>query len=223
MRQATLIGGVANTLGKQAQAAAAALRALTRAASAGAAAPRRRSAPPPVEILWAVEVGDGQDREMTLSELGREIESGSIAVTALAWRDGMAEWLEIRQVPELAGFVRKASQPKPSPFAAGLKPAIKASAPRIAEPPVSEDVPTQPKARGVGAGSPPAPRAAVPPGAPKLPPPPPRASAPDRRGSAAASGARRSRRFQRLLLRHPPPAPPPFQLAPSAIALASPP
>ncbi|HVJ15583.1 MAG TPA: GYF domain-containing protein, partial [Polyangiaceae bacterium] len=151
MRQATLIGGVANTLGKQAQAAAAALQQQQVVPSV----PPPPVPPPPPETLWAVEVGDGQDREMPFSELGREIERGTIPTTALAWREGMAEWLEIRQVPDLAAFVKKASQPKPaaapvapSPPAplAAPKPAIKpAAAPRIAEAPMSEEAPTQPK------------------------------------------------------------------------------
>lgn len=56
-----------------------------------------------VEPLWAVDYPDGQDREFTTAEVVAEIERGAIDGSTLVWREGMAEWLELHQLPELAG------------------------------------------------------------------------------------------------------------------------
>jgi hypothetical protein len=54
------------------------------------------------EPLWAVDYSDGQDREFTTPEVLAELERGAIDAQTLIWRDGMEEWLELAQVPELA-------------------------------------------------------------------------------------------------------------------------
>src|SRR6185369_3949377 len=62
---------------------------------------------PPAEPLWAVDYPDGQDREFTAAEVVAELERGIISGATLVWRDGMAEWLELAQVPEFSGALAK--------------------------------------------------------------------------------------------------------------------
>jgi hypothetical protein len=70
---------------------------------AAVAAPVASAAPPSSdEPLWAVDYPDGQDREFTTAEVVAELERGAVEGNTLVWRDGMAEWLEVHQVPELA-------------------------------------------------------------------------------------------------------------------------
>ncbi|MDF3065043.1 MAG: putative rane protein [Polyangiaceae bacterium] len=66
------------------------------------AAAAAEAAPVPTEPVWAVDYPDGQDREFTTHEVIVELERGAIDGQTLIWRDGMAEWLELAQVPELA-------------------------------------------------------------------------------------------------------------------------
>jgi GYF domain 2 len=54
----------------------------------------------PPEPVWAVEHPDGQDREFTTPEVLAELERGAVNGQTLLWRDGMAEWLELGQIPE---------------------------------------------------------------------------------------------------------------------------
>jgi hypothetical protein len=86
-------------------------------AAPGPAAPRAAVPEPPVanepppapvgEPLWAVDYPDGQDREFTTAEVIAELERGAVDGATLVWRDGMAEWLEVHQVPELASELTK--------------------------------------------------------------------------------------------------------------------
>ena len=74
----------------------------------GAAAAAAPAAPPPApaaaseEPLWAVDYPDGQDREFTTAEVLAELRRRAIDGATLVWREGMPEWLELAQVPELA-------------------------------------------------------------------------------------------------------------------------
>jgi GYF domain 2 len=80
------------------------------------------------ETLWAVDYPDGEDRELTLLEIEKELARGAINPTTLVWREGMAEWLELGQVPELRSL---SASPKPPPAAQRAK---AASAPVLPEP-----------------------------------------------------------------------------------------
>jgi hypothetical protein len=92
----------------------------------GSAAPTGTEPEPPVspvgEPLWAVDYPDGQDREFTTAEVIAELQRGAVDGTTLVWRDGMAEWLEVHQVPELAGELSKieATKKKAAAAAAAL-------------------------------------------------------------------------------------------------------
>jgi hypothetical protein len=78
------------------------------AGGAIAAAPATTAAPAePIVALWAVDYPDGQDREFTDAEVFAELERDAINGSTLVWREGMAEWLELGQVPELAGELAK--------------------------------------------------------------------------------------------------------------------
>jgi len=55
-------------------------------------------------VLWAVDYPDGEDRELTLAEVEKELIAGAIDFGTLVWREGMDEWLEIGQVPEMQGI-----------------------------------------------------------------------------------------------------------------------
>jgi hypothetical protein len=54
-----------------------------------------------------VDYPDGQDREFTTAEIIGELERGAIDGATLVWREGMSEWLELKNVPELARELRK--------------------------------------------------------------------------------------------------------------------
>jgi GYF domain 2 len=67
--------------------------------------------------LWAVDFPDGQDRELTAAEVKKEFASGVINETTLVWREGMDEWKELGQVPELL-----TPPPAPKPAAPEVPP-----------------------------------------------------------------------------------------------------
>ena len=77
------------------------------AAAPAAASAAPEPAPVATEPLWAVDYPDGQDREFTTAEVVAELERGVVTGATLVWRDGMAEWLEVTQVPELAAELTK--------------------------------------------------------------------------------------------------------------------
>jgi hypothetical protein len=87
------------------------------ATAVGAAQPETPVAPVG-EPLWAVDYPDGQDREFTTAEVIAELERGAVDRATLVWRDGMAEWLEVHQVPELAGELTKIEAAKKKKAAA---------------------------------------------------------------------------------------------------------
>jgi hypothetical protein len=71
-------------------------------------------AAPIAETLWAVDYPDGQDRELTVAEIEKELASGAVSLTSLVWREGMGEWLELGQVTELKGITAP-TKPAPVP------------------------------------------------------------------------------------------------------------
>ena len=103
------------------------------AAAPSPAAPSAAEPEPPVtpvgEPLWAVDYPDGQDREFTTAEVLAELERGAVAGTTLVWRDGMAEWLEVHQVPELAGELTKIEAKKKAAAVAAAVAAAKNAGP----------------------------------------------------------------------------------------------
>ena len=86
-------------------------------------------AAPAGEPLWAVDYPDGQDREFTTAEVIAELTRGAVDGATLVWRDGMAEWLEVHQVPELAGELTKIEAKKKAAAMAAAVAAAKNAGP----------------------------------------------------------------------------------------------
>ena len=89
------------------------------------------------EPLWAVDYSDGQDREFTTAEVIAELERGAVTAATLVWRDGMAEWLELHQVPELAGELSKVEAKKKAAAMAAARAAAPVHKPRAPMPTVT--------------------------------------------------------------------------------------
>jgi hypothetical protein len=74
------------------------------------------------EELWAVDSGEGEDRELTTEEVGAELRDGTLSSETLVWRVGMDDWATIFDVPELSALVpervSEAPEPEPQPPAA---------------------------------------------------------------------------------------------------------
>jgi hypothetical protein len=163
-------------------------------------------------VLWAVDYPDGEDREFTLLQIEKELASGAINPTTLVWREGMDEWLEIGQVPEL----RALTEPKaPAPLPAQRPKA--ASAPTLPEPRAkAASAPTLPEPRAKAASAPtlPEPRAkaASAPALPELSATLPQPNAPQRPPAPSASDLDQPRKGLT-----PPPAPFPRPIAPASI------
>jgi hypothetical protein len=51
---------------------------------------------------WHVAIDDVPVGPMRREEVGRRIASGSVGPDSLAWREGLDDWLPVRQIPELA-------------------------------------------------------------------------------------------------------------------------
>jgi hypothetical protein len=131
----------------------------TKGSSPSAAAPQPAPAAPaaaPEEPLWAVDYPDGQDREFTTAEVIAELERGAIGGATLVWRDGMAEWLELSQVPELAGDLarleakKKAEAARAAAAEAAKAAAAKAAAAKAAAKAAPVHKPRAPMATAVG-------------------------------------------------------------------------
>jgi predicted Zn finger-like uncharacterized protein len=50
---------------------------------------------------WTVNVSDGDQRSMTSAELVGAFHAGTVNDETYCWRDGMADWLPVREIPEL--------------------------------------------------------------------------------------------------------------------------
>ena len=78
---------------------------------------------------WTVNVADGDQRTMTQDEILAAYKSGVVNDETYCWKDGMADWLPIREVPELyaaassgggGGAAAGPDQTQHEPPAAGL-------------------------------------------------------------------------------------------------------
>src|SRR5947207_2393546 len=74
-----------------------------------------KAAPPPDEAStkavdyaggvteqWTVNVADGDQRSMSTAEIAREYAAGVIDDETYCWKDGMNDWLPIREIEELS-------------------------------------------------------------------------------------------------------------------------
>lgn len=77
---------------------------------------------------WHVAINDIPVGPMRREEVGRKIAAGAVTGESLAWREGLDDWLPVRNIPELAVMCRDAvayAPPTPPP-PAELQPAMRA-------------------------------------------------------------------------------------------------
>jgi len=63
---------------------------------------------------WTVNVADGDQRTMSFDEIVAAFKSGVVTDETYCWKDGMADWLPIREVPELYSAAGDAPQHAPA-------------------------------------------------------------------------------------------------------------
>lgn len=71
--------------------------------------------PPPLLDAWHVAINDVPVGPMRREDVARRIASGAVGPESLAWREGLDDWLPVRQIPELAALLGT-SLPAPAPF-----------------------------------------------------------------------------------------------------------
>ena len=76
--------------------------------------------PPPVPDLsdmpeWYIAIGGKSQRPVSLTELTAMVRDGKVSPSSLAWKQGMAGWVRLWEVPELASVLA----PPPLPPMAG--------------------------------------------------------------------------------------------------------
>jgi len=69
----------------------------------------------PVFDAWHVAINEVPVGPMRREDVARRIASGAIGSDSLAWREGLDDWLPVRQIPELAALLGT-SMPAPPPF-----------------------------------------------------------------------------------------------------------
>jgi predicted Zn finger-like uncharacterized protein len=67
---------------------------------------------------WTVNVSDDDQRTMSTAQLAAEIARGAVSRDAYVWKDGMADWLPVSDVPELASMLPAARVSAPAPVSA---------------------------------------------------------------------------------------------------------
>ena len=55
---------------------------------------------------WTVNVADGDQRTMTVAEIANEYRNGVINDETYCWKDGMADWLPLREIEQIYGSVK---------------------------------------------------------------------------------------------------------------------
>lgn len=60
---------------------------------------------PAAEDLWAVSYAENDDRELTESDIAKQLALGSIDANTLVWHEGMSNWEPLARVPSLARHV----------------------------------------------------------------------------------------------------------------------
>jgi hypothetical protein len=75
--------------------------------------------PPPLLDAWHVAINEVPVGPMRREDIARRIASGAVGPESLAWREGLDDWLPVRQIPELAALLGT-SMPAPSPFMPAL-------------------------------------------------------------------------------------------------------
>ncbi len=84
---------------------------------------------------WTVSVDDNDQRESTSAQIAELLQQGVINADTFVWRDGMADWLPIRDVPELASAL--SNDGSSSGYAASQPPPAQSSRPPEPEAPIA--------------------------------------------------------------------------------------
>lgn len=63
---------------------------------------------------WTVNVADGDQRTMSAQEIAGEYRNGVVTDETYCWKDGMADWLPLREIEQLYGAVRLGRAPQES-------------------------------------------------------------------------------------------------------------
>lgn len=76
--------------------------------------PQQAGPPPmPQQVQWFVGINGQQSGPFDQSHLAQQVASGHLTRTSLVWRNGMAQWTQADQVPELAPLFSAAPPPMP--------------------------------------------------------------------------------------------------------------
>ncbi|MCC6215288.1 MAG: zinc-ribbon domain-containing protein [Polyangiaceae bacterium] len=78
-----------------------------------------QAAPDEAGDVWSVNVTETDQRSMTTAALADAYASGEIGADAFVWREGMADWLPIDRVPELAPPAAAPAAPPRAPVGRG--------------------------------------------------------------------------------------------------------
>jgi predicted Zn finger-like uncharacterized protein len=85
----------------------------------------------PADEKWSILVADGDQRELTISQVAELYGGGSISLETPAWKDGMPDWLPISQIDALRTVIEHGPQPSMLPdhgHLASLLPDVQAQA-----------------------------------------------------------------------------------------------
>lgn len=55
---------------------------------------------------WTVNVADGDQRTMTVAEIASEYRAGVVTDETYCWKDGMADWLPVREIEQIYGSLK---------------------------------------------------------------------------------------------------------------------
>lgn len=69
---------------------------------------------------WYYSENGQQKGPLSEGDLKALISSGKVMANDLIWREGMADWLPVAQVPEFSGSLGVTATPAPTPAAAGM-------------------------------------------------------------------------------------------------------
>ncbi|RYE87430.1 MAG: DUF4339 domain-containing protein, partial [Myxococcales bacterium] len=100
---------------------------------------------------WLVNVADGDQRSLTPAAAADLYRQGSINDDTYAWREGMAEWLPLRSVPEIAAALDAGGEPAAEPSAPQPPPAEMDDLPTRMGP-ITDFAAPAPAAAAAGAG-----------------------------------------------------------------------
>jgi predicted Zn finger-like uncharacterized protein len=111
---------------------------------------------------WTVNVSDDDQRTMSTQQLVDDYGRGVINADTYVWKDGMADWLPLSDVTELAGRLGSAA-PAPTPLglggtammnpSAGAAPLSPFAAPRTSASPFSSPAPSAARRSGARGGA----------------------------------------------------------------------